>query len=732
MKSPTILFITLFVLLNGLSFAQEKAKGQVKVPKDTVHTAKRDSVKVLKQVDIKFKKQAIERKGDRLIFNVEGNSTAAGSPLLDVMRLVPGLSVTNDKLNIRGKEGLIIMIDNRRTYMSGDELLSYLKNTPAETILQLEVITNPSARYDAEGNAGIINIKTKKGGLNGVTATLSQTLGYGKFLKSTSGGQITYIHDNLSLFGNSYLSNNKTFENYYSETSGANIDKISTNNYIESKNRSSYSYQLGFEYRFNPHSSIGGVTDGSLNPNYQSAGLSMLKKTGTDPQYITTSEHSNTNNKNGSNNLHYNWNSDKNTDVFSADANYVKYDFNLGSGQFSNYFDDQYYGNITGNEQLRNRSIRTVNVIAGKADYSHKWNEKHDMESGIKWSSVTTSSDLVYEQLENTNWTNDPGKTNQYKFKEQIYAGYINYNGQFGSLHLQAGLRAEQTVNDGYSKTVKSEAKRNYLKLFPSIFLNQTLMEDHSWSLSYSYRIDRPTYSYLNPFTFINNPYSYFRGNSYLKPQYTHNFEGNYDYKKKIFLTIGYSHTMDMITIISEREALSEVIGGTRINLNSMNSYNLSINTPLKPLKGWDINIYASAYRNIVIDGEGFKNGKTTFTTTINSSVSLPAGIIMDINGDYQTAMSYGTIVIKPMYAVNGGLKKAFLDSKLNLRLNVSDIFNQRKMAFNSDYAGIINYGLNRSESRIARLTASYKFGKIKGQKQRGTGVDEEQKRAGN
>lgn len=731
MKSITKFYMVLLMLAIGnICTAQEPAKAKVKTDIARTFNVKKDTVKVLKEVGITSRKQIIQRKGDRLIFNVDGNSAAAGNPLLEVMRQVPGLSVTNDKLNIRGKEGLIIMIDNRRTYMTGDELLSYLKNTPAETISQLEVITNPSARYDAEGNAGIINIKTKKGSAIGTTGTVSQTLGYGSFLKSTTGGQVTYTDNKLTLFGNAYFSSNKYFENYYTENSGAGYNKTLNNNYGESHNKGSYSYQAGFDYHLNKHSTFGGVSDGSLIPNYWSIGLSTLEKTGTDPAYILTHTNSKTNNTSTSNNLHYSWNDDKNMNIFSAEANYVRYNFDLRSTQTSDFYTDRSYTTFEDDEQLRNRSIRSVDVFAAKADYTHKWNEKHTMESGIKWSSVQTNSDLVYEELQENEWINDPGRTNQYNFKEQIYAGYLNYNGQFGTFNFQTGLRAEQTINTGFSATLNSENKRKYLKLFPSLFLSQTFLKDHSWSVSYSYRVDRPTYSFLNPFTFINNPYSYFRGNPNLKPQYTHNFEGSYDFKKKFFLTLGYSHTTDRITEIAERANQSEIVGGTRVNLSSMDSYNVTVNMPFQPVKGWDINIYAGGFRNLINDGAGFSNGKTTFTTTLTTSVSLPVGLTADVNGDYQSAMSYGTILIKPMYGVNGGVKKSFLSNKLNLRVNVSDIFNQRRMIFNSLYGGIEQYGYNTSESRVVRVTASYKFGKFKAPKLNNSGAEEEQRRA--
>lgn len=691
-----------------------------------------ENINQLKEVSITARKPSIERKADRLIFNVEGNTAAAGSPLLDVLRMVPGVSVINEKLNIRGKEGLIVMIDNRRTYMTGDELLSYLKNTPAESIAQLEIITNPSARYDAEGNVGIVHIKTKRSTLTGTTGTVSQTLGYGKYLKSTTGGQLAYTGEKLSLFGNSYLSYNKSDDDYFSRNTLSNGDQLIGNNHNIRTTKNSYAYQGGFEYRLNANSSFGGVVDGSLRPDNQINGSSNVEKTGTDPQYVITNSGSNTKNTNTSTNLHYYWNNDKNTEQFSADANYVSYNYNLHSNLIDDYFASlsNAKGSSLHQEQLRNRSIREVDVFAGKADYTHKWNDKHNLESGLKWSRVKTNSDLVYEQLKGTEWQNDAGRTNQYLFTENIYAGYLNYNGQFGKFNLQTGLRAEQTSNTGYSQTLDSRVKRNYLKLFPSLFLSSTFGKDHSWSTSYSYRIDRPTYSFLNPFTFINNPYNYFRGNPYLKPQYTHSMEANYDFKKKLFVSLSYQRTTDMISEITEVGSSLDIIGGTRTNLNKMDSYSITVNAPLQLTKDWDINLYVGGFNNSIRDVKGFSNKQTTFTASFSSSVNLPASIVLDANGSYQSAMSYGTILLDPIWGLNAGIKRAFLDKKLNLRLNVSDVFKLQKMVYTSSYAGINTYGLNTFESRVIRLSASYKFGKVKATKQRKTGVEEEQSRA--
>ena len=250
--------------------------------------------------------------------------------------------------------------------------------------------------------------------------------------------------------------------------------------------------------------------------------------------------------------------------------------------------------------------------------------------------------------------------------------------------------------------------------------------------LSYSYRIDRPSYNSLNPFTFINNPYSYFRGNPYLQPQYTHNIEGNYVYKKIVFVTLGYSRTANMITEISERGIQPDVIGATRTNLNSMDSYNISFSVQLHPLKRWDLNLNAGGFKNSIKDGEGFLNSHSTFTASMSSSITLFKGIAADVNGSYQTSMSYGTILLDPMYSVNGGLKRSFLSNKLSVRLSVSDVFNLQRMKFHSDYTGIQRYGLNTSESRVGRIAVSYKFGKIKGVSKRDTGANDEKQRAGN
>ena len=688
----------------------------------------------LSEVAIKGRKPLIERKADRLIFNVEGTAVAAGNPLLEVLRMVPGVAVINDKINIRGKETLVIMIDNRRSYMSGDELLSYLKNTPAESIAQLEIISNPPAKYDAEGNVGIVHIKTKKNTATGITGTLSQTVGIGKYLKSTTGGQLSYVTEKLTLFGNSYHSANKSYDNYSATSTVDSGNQIKSNAHNIQQNKNNYAYQAGFDYRFHKNSNFGAVLDGSLRPGYQTFGTNKVEKTGVQPQFIQTLNPSTTDNRNISANLNYHWNNDKNTDLLSTDANYVSYNYDLQSRLTDDYYANAQYeqGNMIRQEQLRNRSVRKVEVWAGKADYSHKWSDKHSLETGLKWSQVQTNSDLVYESLQNSEWENDPGRTNQYLFKEQIYAAYLNYNGQFGKYSIQTGLRAEQTGNKGFSKTLNNVVKRNYLKLFPSVFISSNFGKDHSWSIAYSYRIDRPTYSYLNPFTFINNPYSYFRGNPYLKPQYMHNLEANYDFRKKLFLSMSYQHTEDMISEVAEQGNSADVIGGTRANLNSMDSYSLSLNAPFQLRENWDINIYLGIFNNKIKDVKGFSNQQTTFTASFSTSFTLPAGFVLDANGNYQSAMSYGTMQLDPMYGANAGIKKSFAGKKLNLRLNVSDVFKMQKLVYHSAYAGISTLGLNTSESRVLRLTATYKFGKLKAAQQRDTGVEEERKRARN
>ncbi|RZM23207.1 MAG: TonB-dependent receptor [Pedobacter sp.] len=725
-ESPEVSFMktkATFVLLISMTCSTLVLLGQEKGI-----TAKKDSVQQLQQVSIQGKIPVLTRKAGSITYNLEASAAVAGNPVIEVLRMIPGISVINDKISIRGKEGIIVMIDNRRSYLSGEELLAYLKNTPAESISQIEMISNPSSKYDAEGNVGIINIKTKRSQLNGATGSLSQTLGYGRHLKSTTGGQVTYLHNNLSIFGNSYLSSAKTDDTYSTQTKTAGGDDLYTRDHSVNNSRNNYAYQAGLDYRLNDHSTAGAVWDGSLRPDFNVLGTSELQKKGLAPQNVLTDKASHTDQNNNAFNLHYNWNNTDNTTQWNADVNQVRSNYMLNSTQNSQYHPINALP-VPDAELLRNNSLRTVNVLAAKADYTHKWLEKYSIESGIKWSRVKTFSDLVYEQAFGDTWRIDPGRTNQYAFNEQIYAAYGNFNGTLGSFTIQAGIRGEYTTNTGNSQTLKDEKKNHYFKVFPSFAVSNTFAKDHTVDLTYSYRIDRPTYSYLNPFIFINNPYSYFRGNPYLLPQFSHNLEANYDYKKLFFLSLGYTHTTDLISEIVELGSSPGVIGGTRSNLNSMNSFNATINAPLHPFKNWTVNIYVGGFRNAIADKDGFVNAQNTFTTSANTSIPLPAAITLDLNGYYQTAMSYGVIRLQPMYAVNGGLRKSFLQSKLSLRLSVSDIFHTQRTEYNSDFEGIQRYGLNTSESTVVRATLSYKFGKIKSRKNRKTGVEDEQNR---
>ncbi|TDO23901.1 TonB-dependent receptor domain-containing protein [Pedobacter duraquae] len=691
-------------------------------------TIKKDSVQQLQQVTIQGKAPLITKKAGVLTLNVAASASAAGNPLLEILRQIPGVSVINDKISIRGKEGLIIMIDNRRTYMSGDELLSYLKNTPAESINQIEMISNPSSKYDAEGNVGILNIKTKRNVVNGLTGSASQTLGYGRYLKSTTGGQAAYTNNALMIYGNSYLSYSKTDDTYITRSNNTTDGSLFTRDYSTNSNKNNYAFQLGLDYKLSARSSVGAVWDGSIRPDYALKGISDLQKTGINPQFLITDKQSATDQRNNAANIHYNSSNPENTDQWNADLNYVNYDYSLGSAQNTDYL--QIQDILTPQpERLRNNSVRKITVFSAKADYTHKWLEKFSFESGIKWSRVQTESELVYEQLQNDKWINDTGRTNQYNFDEQIYAGYGNFNGTFGTYTVQAGLRGEYTANTGLSKTLQDTKKNSYLKLFPSLVIANTFSKKHTVDLTYAYRIDRPTYSYLNPFIFINNPYSYFRGNPYLKPQFTHNLEANYDYKKLIFVSLSYSRTKDLISEIVERGQEADVVGGTRTNLNTMNSFNFTVNAPLHPAKGWDVNLYLGGFRNSINNDNSFSSAQNTFTASANSTITLPAAITLDINGYYQTAMSYGVIRLDPMYGLNGGFRRSFLKNKLSLRLNVSDILHTQRTQYNSEFDGIVRSGLNTSESTVVRATVSYKFGNTNSRKGRKTGVEDEQRR---
>lgn len=698
--------------------------------------------KALKEVTVTSSRPFVERKVDRLVVNVEGSSVAAGSTALEVLQKAPGVTVDqNDNIAMQGKQGVLVMLDGKQTYMSNADVANLLKGMPSSQIESIELITNPSARYDASGNSGIINIKTRKSRNAGTNGTFTAGAGLGENHRTNAGLMLNHRNNNVNIYGSYNYAFNKrgqdmvinrinagTHTNTYFGQHGTTIRDNDNNN-----------FKAGIDVFLNQKNTLGFMANGYINSGSQlldnrtNIGPSFALK---DSTLVSLNDGSNKY-RNMAYNMNYKSVLDSLGQELSVDLDYSRY-----NGEDNMAYENTFFladGSLSRpTESVRNGTPSSIDVRAFKIDYVKPLSKTMKLEAGLKSSWVETDNNFKYEQLNGAIWTNDPRRSNHFVYEENVNAGYLNLNKQYKKTSIQAGLRAEQTHSNGNLITTGREVDRSYFDLFPSIFINQQLSKDHHLGLSYSRRIDRPSYDALNPFEFYLDQYTYSQGNPFLSPQYTNNFEVNYLFRKKYSVSLGYSITKDVITEVLLPDTTRKALFQTMENLNEQLNYSLTANVPVSLAKWWNANnnamLFYLGFRADDLRGKELNSGKISYQLTSQHTFIVNHSLTAEITGDYRAPLEYGAFKVQSEYGIDLGLSKSFMNKKANLKLSVSDVFDTRKQRVSSVYEGLTYNLVQKNETRLAKLTFSYRFGKneIKPARRRSTGVEEEQRRMKN
>lgn len=697
--------------------------------------------KMLGEVTVRAVKPFIERKIDRLVMNVEGSSVATGSTALEVLQRAPGVTLDqNDNIAMQGKQGVLVMLDGKQTYMSNADVANMLRNMPSTQIETIELITNPSAKYDAAGNSGIINIKTKKSNNIGTNGTLTAGAGMGDNYRANGGLTLNHRNKNINLFGN---------YNYSKREQGQNmiIDRIvssrATTTYFGQKgsfirNNDNNNFKAGLDIFLNKKNTLGFLVNGYLNSGseiYNNTTLIGRSFSQTDSSVVAVND-ANSRYKNMAYNANYKTTLDTNGKELSVDLDYSRYNGNEKT-LYDNHFHNM-NGAVTPPSFIQNNTPSIINIKAVKLDYSMPFTKTMKMEAGLKSSWVKTDNDFQFERLVSNSWQNDPGRSNQFIYDENVNAAYVNLNKQYKSTSVQLGLRAEQTNSNGNSITTAREVDRSYVDVFPSIFINQALSKKHDLGISYSRRIDRPSYDALNPFMFFLDQYTYNQGNPFLNPQYTNNFELSYNYKKTYSLTFNYSLTRDVITQVLLPDTAKKALFQTNENLDKQINYSVNVNAPVSFSKWWSTSNNASVFylgfRSPDLRGQDLSSGRVALQFNSQHKFVISPTITGELNGDYTSPIEYGTLKISSQYGLDLGLSKSFMKKKANVKLALSDILDTRKQKISSAYEGLDYNLVQKNETRIGRLTFTYRFGKseIKPERRRSTGLEDEQRRIKN
>ncbi|QES87800.1 TonB-dependent receptor [Rhizosphaericola mali] len=700
----------------------------------------------LTAVAVSTKKPFIEQKIDKTVVNIANSIVAVGNTVWDVLDKVPGVVVDNgnNRVNLQGKSGVMIYIDGKNTYLSGDQLANLLKSMDASTIQTIEVMTHPSAQYDAAGNAGIINIVTKKNKAKGFNGSLTTGYGQGRFARQNIGGDMNYRNGKLNLYGNYSFYNGKSWNSNYinrdfAESTTTSAVNSPQNAYNVSKWKS-HNFKVGADYYLDSTNTIGVMVNGVINPNSEKGNntTKFLSNNQLDSTAVTNSNSSGKWNS-MTYDVNYKHDLDNNGAYIMGDFAYSR--FNSKSDQYyetSKYdAENNLLPSIDGLNPLNRigNLPSLINIKTGKIDFSKPLKNKAKIEAGLKSSYVTSDNDVHYYNQIDNNYVVDSTITNHFKYTENINAAYVNYNQEFEKgWSIQLGLRGEQTVSKGHQYSNDSTVHRNYFKLFPTVFIQKKIKENHTLGFTYNRRIDRPDYQDLNPFLYYLDPYTYSQGNPFLQPQITNSGEVSYAYKTWLVTSLNYTHTSDVISDVLIQDDATKVTYQTKQNVNTTKNITLTTSLNFNVTKWWSTNNSIILMRNY-IDGSYLDAPvnlrKNTLIYNGTNTFTLPKGFKAELSGNYHSALIWGLFDIKPQYQINTGIQKNIFNNNATIKVNVNDIFRMQKSNVNINYGNINTYVSNRWDSRRVNISFTWRFkkGKIQTRSHNNTAADDESSR---
>lgn len=696
--------------------------------------------KQLNMVNILAKKPLIERKNEKVIMNIASSTIASGNTAMEILSKAPGVTADNEgNFSLRGKAGVSVMIDGKLTYLSTVQLSNLLRATSGNSIQNIEIISNPSAKYDAAGTGGIININLKKNSSYGTSGILQIGGGYGNYYKSDVGMTLNHRSKKLNIFGNYNYTNNKDYEDLFVKRSTKAQETLT---YFDQGDKQEYFkknnyYKAGLDYYLNEHQIIGFMASGYVNRTKSID--QILTKIGAQPGSIDSAVRGDHIGKskyqNQSYNLNYKATLDTSGKEFNADLDYSRIR-NAEQTVYQSQFIDANGATYKTPLIFRNATPTQINILAAKLDYTYPFNAKLKLETGIKSSYVNTDNDFQSARLQDNSWLNDPTKSNRFTYKEYINAAYAALHKTYdGGTTVQVGLRTEFTHSEGNSITLQNLLKRSYIDFFPNFTINHSLSKDHDIGFSYSKRIERPGYQALNPFIYYADLYTLSQGNPTLKPEYANAFELTYGYQKKTNFTIAYTKTKDVIATTLLTDTVKKTLLLYDQNLASRSTISFNINRPIVLTDWWssntDVTLYYSRFSSPELMGVPFENGKTTFIFNSTQTFKLHQTWNAELAANYTSAQAYGTYVAKPIYGIDLGISKSFAAERANLKFAINDIFNTREIKIKSAIP-LQDYRLSqKQESRVFRLTFSYNFGStvIKPARERSNSSELEQNR---
>jgi hypothetical protein len=692
--------------------------------------------KKIKEVTVTSRRPTIEVKPGKIVFNVEGSINATGSNALELLQKSPGVMVdNNENISMKGKSGIKVYIDGKMTQLDNKGLADYLKSINSSDVEAIEMIANPGAKYDASGNAGIINIRLKKNKKFGTNGNVELGLTQGRTPKGNAAASLNYRDKKINVFSNAsaFLGRRDNDLNLYRIQNGMIYDQ----NTVMTNKRRNVNVKAGADYFIDRKNTIGilaTTTFGGGSFNTDGSTDIYNKASGALVQKLKSSNEAPVSKANANFNLNYRYANDSTGTQISFDADYGLFSSTSNSYQPNNYYspgDNFMYAIINGNS-----TPTDINIYTAKLDIEHKLG-KGKLGYGAKTALVKTSNVFDFFKYTDNVPVKDMSQSNSFDYSENVNAAYINYEiALHPKWNLAAGLRMEQTNSKGEltradgGVQADNTVKRDYLNLFPNAELTYTFKPEHVFGLNYNRRIDRPDYQDLNPFENKLDEMTYEKGNAFLKPQYTDNIELSYVFKSMVNTSLGYSYVKDYsVTVTDTINGNATFIQNQNIASQKIMSFN--IGSPLPIAKWWNgyINLWCNyqtvqgTFNNINIDLSAFGYG-----AYMQQTFSLGKNYTAEVSGWFNGKGMEGTWQKNAMGSLDIGLQKRFLKEKASVKLSVTDVLGTTKFKGGSDYGGTSITINQQNENQTVRLNFSYRFGnsQVKGARQRKTASDSE------
>ncbi len=662
-------------------------------------------IQQIKEVIIEKKKKLIEKKIDRTVFNVENSIFSSGADLAQVLSGTPMLSVSDNSVSIVGKSGVAVMVNDKLLNLSGTDLINYLRSLRSDDVSRVEIITTPPAKYEAQGNSGILNIILKK----------NTKLGWNGIL-SSSYIQTTYVGNanNLTLNYNSNKITSSLRLRQFDRPSKAVelIDIIGTNSILSADKRKDKFKGAGanfsFDYKLNQNSNIGVIYDISKSHSDMDIfNRSIYQTNSIQDSLLTTSSEHRKPIVTHSLNAYYDYKIDSLGKKLSIAGNYFSNspDAEVNFQTISDY--------TPGTQKIRNLSNLDYQILSGQADLylPFKWGT---LETGLKFTHFLNGSNIKYFSFKNDGYTIDPSRSNYFEYKENNAAAYVSVYKSLGEKwSAKAGLRYEYSTIDGYSETAGERNKNEYGRLFPSAYLEYKANENNTLSINYSKRINRPNFTALNPFRWYSNPYSFYTGNPFLSPSYNHNVELSYLYKNRFSVTV---YGQKLINGYGRITSLTQGIKEVNYK-NYLTQYDAGLNASLytNVTKWWEnntniVSFYSESESSIpeVVPQKGVSMYYTINNTfTINKEKS----VLFLLNFYHYLPNKQGNTYIGNISNLSAGFRFSLMEKKLRVNMMVEDIFRGTQSKGKIFYDEFTQFYNNYYDTRRFTLNMTYTFG---------------------